>query len=222
MPVPFAPPTRRTARHGSLTSPDCAPRARPGYPYARLPQSTRTAGGSIIGQATAGYRPGERAPEPPIMDVRQLAQYQADAPCRTAVTHVPGRCAAATICGVLRPCLGRRPPFVPPISTAAGQHAAGCPGLRLRVYDLGIFMAWTPAGIGSTGYAWPWTCIPGVRWRPRGHPSRRRCRLLAGADATGRSWRGRRDRRPRARRGCQAGGCSMSTRRSAWLNLSHR
>jgi hypothetical protein len=128
MPVPFAPPTRRTARHGPLTSPDCAPRARPGYPYARLPQSTRTAGGSIIGQATARYLPGERAPEPPIMDVRQLAQYQADAPCRTAVTHAPGRCAAATICGVLRSCLGRRPPFVPPISTAAGQHAAGCPG----------------------------------------------------------------------------------------------
>ena len=42
-------------------------------------QSTRTAGGSIIGQATAGYRPGERAPEPPITDVRQLDRYQADA-----------------------------------------------------------------------------------------------------------------------------------------------
>ena len=42
-------------------------------------QSARTAGGSIIGQATAGYRPGERSPEPPIMDVRQLDRYQADA-----------------------------------------------------------------------------------------------------------------------------------------------
>jgi hypothetical protein len=29
-------------------------------------------------------------------------------PCRTAVTHAPGRCAAATICGVLRPLPGTK------------------------------------------------------------------------------------------------------------------
>ncbi len=42
-------------------------------------RSTRTAGGSIAGQVTAGYRPGERAPEPPIMNIRQHDRYQADA-----------------------------------------------------------------------------------------------------------------------------------------------
>jgi hypothetical protein len=160
-------------------------------------RSTRTAGGSIIGQATAGYRPGERAPEPPIMDVRQLAQYQADAPCRTAVTHAPGRCAAATICGVLRPLPGKKTALRAAHFDSGRTACSRLPGASPAgpVYDLGIFMAWTPAGIGSTGYAWPWTCITWSPLRPRGHRSRRRCRLLASADATGRSWRGRRDRR---------------------------
>ena len=88
-------------------------------------QSTRTAGGSIIGQATAGYRPGERAPEPPLMDVRQLDQYQADAHAgRRLHTRLVAAQRPPSVASCDR-CLGRRPPFVPPISTAAGQHGRG-------------------------------------------------------------------------------------------------
>jgi hypothetical protein len=111
-----------------LTSPDCAPRARPGYPYARLPAKHPHGRREHYRPAhcrVPAWRKSARTSNYGCSSARPVSSR---CPCRTAVAHAPGRCAAATICGVLRPCLGRRPPFVPPISTAAGQHGAGCPG----------------------------------------------------------------------------------------------
>jgi hypothetical protein len=181
MPVPFAPPTRRTARHGPLTSPDCSPRARPGYPYARLPQSTRTAGGSIIGQATAGYRPGERAPD---LQLWMFVSSPSIKPMPHAGRRLHTRLVAA-----------QRPPSVASCDPAWEEDRPSCRPFRQRPDSMQ--QAARGFACGSMTWASSWrghrqaSGAPAMRGRGRALPGVR-WRGCLGARRQGKAHRGRR------------------------------